>query len=221
MLQIKQTKRKNSKIMKKINLLLGAVAFIFILGSCSSSSDKKTEQTKDSAQCKEHKVYDKDHKCSKSHMITKEEINEAQKLWGNAIVEIGKAKTDGGDFEAVATKKIDELYGYEQGVVLFKPTKAAEKQFRLTKEGALSYFVGNNQNFPEDKGFALQPWTKVRFENSDMILNKYNALAMGNYFFTTLEGEEVKVEFSFGYFKDKEGTIRINLHHSSLPYHKK
>ena len=29
--------------------------------------------------------------------------------------------------------------------------------------------------------------------------------AMGNYFFTNPEGNEVKVEYSFGYTKDSEG----------------
>ena len=40
---------------------------------------------------------------------------------------------------------------------------------------------------------------------------------MGNYFFTTPEGEEVKVEYTFGYITDSEGKLRINLHHSSMP----
>ena len=43
------------------------------------------------------------------------------------------------------------------------------------------------------------------------------ALAMGNYFFTNPEGDEVKVEYSFGYTKDSEGNLRICLHHSSIP----
>ena len=40
---------------------------------------------------------------------------------------------------------------------------------------------------------------------------------MGNYFFTTSDGEEVKVEFSFGYIVDSSGELRIQLHHSSMP----
>ena len=41
---------------------------------------------------------------------------------------------------------------------------------------------------------------------------------MGNYFFTTTEGEEVKVEYTFGYMLDGEGNLRINVHHSSVPF---
>ena len=40
---------------------------------------------------------------------------------------------------------------------------------------------------------------------------------MGNYFFTTPEGDEVKVEYTFGYVLDDEGALRINVHHSSMP----
>jgi hypothetical protein len=40
---------------------------------------------------------------------------------------------------------------------------------------------------------------------------------MGNYFFTRPDGNELKVEFSFGYILDSTGELRIQLHHSSLP----
>ena len=71
----------------------------------------------------------------------------------------------------------------------------------------------------EDKGFAIKPWTNVRFENEEVIINGNQAIAMGNYFFTTVEGEEVKVEYSFGY-THVDDELLINLHHSSLPYAK-
>merc|ERR1712107_862124 len=49
-------------------------------------------------------------------------------------------------------------------------TKAAVKPFRLDPTAALSYFVGANTDYPEDKGFALKPWTGVRFENNGVLL---------------------------------------------------
>lgn len=150
--------------------------------------------------------------------ITKEEIIAAQKQWGDGIVKIGKAFTEKGDYEAVAREHIATLYAYEQSTVLFKPTKAAEKQFRGTDAEALSYFVATNGVCPEDKGFAIQPWTAVRFENTGFVANGSTALAMGNYFFTDTNGNETKVEYSFGYLKDTDGQIRINLHHSSVPF---
>merc|ERR1711988_15146 len=40
---------------------------------------------------------------------------------------------------------------------------------------------------------------------------------MGNYFFTDPDGNDVKVEYTFGYFL-AGSDLRINLHHSALPY---
>ncbi len=149
--------------------------------------------------------------------IVEREVMEAQKIWGEAIVAIGEAYTQKEDYKALAEKVVDTLYGYDEGVVLFKPTKASEKQFRLTKEEAVSYFVTGI--VPEDRGFAIQPWSKVRFENADIIINGDSAVAMGNYYFTDANtGKEAKVEFTFGYFKDENGKLRINVHHSSFPY---
>lgn len=150
--------------------------------------------------------------------ITKDEITAAQEKWGNGIVKIGQAFAEGKDYEAAAKDHISTLYAYEQSTVLFKPTKAAQKQFRGTYSEALSYFVATNEVCPEDKGFALKPWTAVRFENTGFISNGSTALAMGNYFFKDTNGEETKVEYSFGYMKDSEGQLRINLHHSSIPF---
>jgi hypothetical protein len=109
------------------------------------------------------------------------------------------------------------LYAFDEGTVLFKPTKAAEIPFRSTKEEALSYFVGGD--IEEDSGFALEPWTNVRFDNHDTILNGDTALSSGNYYFTSGEtGEEVKVEYTFGYMLDEGGNVRIQLQHSSVPF---
>ena len=44
------------------------------------------------------------------------------------------------------------------------------------------------------------------------------AIAMGNYFFTDLNGGKTKVEYSFVYKKNDLGELKIILHHSSLPY---
>jgi hypothetical protein len=150
--------------------------------------------------------------------FTKKEIENSQRAWGEGVVEIGKLYTDKKDYISGAQKHVETFYGYEEGMVLFKPTKTAKIQFRTTPEGALSYFVGNNPTFKEDKGFALQPWIKVRFENTGLILNEDTAFAMGNYFFTALDGTETKVEYTFGYFRSKNGAIKINIHHSSIPY---
>ena len=151
-------------------------------------------------------------------IITAEEIAAAQNIWGNGIVAIGKAFTDKGDFVKAAENHLDTLYAFEMGTVLFKPTKAADTQFRPTRESALSYFVGGNDSYKEDHGFDIHPWINVRFENSANYIHGDYAVAMGNYFFTQTDGTEVKVEYTFGYIKGADGILKINLHHSSVPF---
>ena len=150
--------------------------------------------------------------------ITKAMIEEAQAAWGAGIVRIAGAHKVGDNFEQVARTHVETLYAYGITPVLFKPTLAAEQQFRSTFDDALSYFVATNNACPEDKGFAIKGWTAVRFENVDILTEGKVGMAMGNYFFTTPEGDEVKVEYSFGYILDDAGAVRINLHHSSMPY---
>ncbi len=149
--------------------------------------------------------------------ITEAEVSQAQKIWGDGIVAIGNAYANKGDYKALATAHVDNLYGYDEGAVLFKPTKAAAQQFRLTEPEAISYFVTGV--VPEDHGFALQPWSAVRFENAGIIIDDDSAVAMGNYFFSDANtGKEVKVEFTFGYVRGADGKLLINIHHSALPY---
>jgi hypothetical protein len=150
-------------------------------------------------------------------MITVNDVKKAQQAWGDGIVSISAAHTAGMDYVTLARNHIDSLYAYDIGPVLFKPTLATENQFRPTFDGALSYFVASNGACSEDLGFAIKGWTKVRFENQEISINGSTALSMGNYFFRTPDGDEVKVEFSFVYAEDPSGSLRIHLHHSSMP----
>ena len=117
-------------------------------------------------------------------MITKEEVLDVQQKWGNGVVKIGSLKENRIECEAFASKFLDDRYAFNSGTVLFKPTKCEREQFRPTKLEALSYFIaGDNRACGEDKGFAIQPWTNVRFENTGIILEENRAISMGNYFF--------------------------------------
>ena len=152
--------------------------------------------------------------------ITEQELADARQIWGDALIAISEAfDKEGIDAARLAANGVlDSAYGYELGPVLFKPTLAAEVQFRGTFEEALSYFVATNKVCGEDSGFAIKGWTAVRFENTAVLLNGNTAMAMGNYFFTDPQGEMVKVEYSFGYVLDDHGKVKIVLHHSSVPY---
>ena len=149
--------------------------------------------------------------------ILKEDVINAQRLWADHVIQIGDLYTNNGDYKQAAYHFVSNFYAYEIGNVLFKPTLASKSQFRLNIDDALSYFVGGS--IKEDKGFALKPWEKIRFGDRYFILEDYNALVMGNYYFqTSSESEEVKVEYTFGYIRNENGELVINLHHSSLPY---
>lgn len=150
--------------------------------------------------------------------ISQNDIEEIQKAWGDSLIQIGKFYLENKDYKKEAQKHVEHFYGYQESEVLFKPTRAARIQFRDTFESAVSYFIGKNPDFPEDKGFALQPWIKVRFQNSGFILNEKYAFVMGNYFFTGSNGKEKKVEYTLGFFISKNGQLKINVHHSSLPF---
>ena len=150
-------------------------------------------------------------------VITVGDVEGAQEKWGDGIVAIATAHSEGGDYNEIARSHVRELYAYDIGEVLFKPTLASVEQFRPNFESALSYFVAMNGECPEDKGFAIKGWTGVRFENEGVVIYGKTALAMGNYFFTDREGYETKVEYSFGYVIDDTGGLRIQLHHSSIP----
>ncbi|MDC3388651.1 hypothetical protein OAX11_03965 [Flavobacteriaceae bacterium] len=151
-------------------------------------------------------------------MITEVQVLSAQNNWGAGVVKVGELKNNRVQCEEFTLDFLNNLYAFDEGQVVFKPTKCANEQFRPTKESALSYFIaGDNRACEEDKGFAIQPWTKVRFENAGFILEENRAIAMGNYFFTDLEGNEAKVEYTFGY-KLINDELKIDLHHSSFPY---
>jgi hypothetical protein len=106
-------------------------------------------------------------------ILTKEQVIEAQNKWGSGVVKIGSLRDDRLECESFASAFIDKQYLFEAGPVLFKPTKCKHEQFRPTKAEAASYFIaGEDRACNEDNGFAIQPWTKVRFENSNFILEE-------------------------------------------------
>lgn len=148
--------------------------------------------------------------------VTLEQVTAIQTAWGEGIVNIGAVYTAGGDYSAAATDHIDTFYAYKESDVLFKPTLAAEDQFRGSFDEALSYFVGGS--IAEDGGFAIAPYTNVRWENEGTIISGDTAMAMGNYFFTKTDGSEIKVEYTFGFEQMEDGNLKIVLHHSSLPF---
>lgn len=153
--------------------------------------------------------------------ITESEVLAAQKAWGDGLVSISTTYDTKGKAAAktLAGKIIDSAYGYQFGPVLFKPTlTVAPQTFRTTREGALAYFVGDDPNYPTDKGFALKGWRKVEIQNEALLITGDTATTMGKVMITDKQGKTTTVDKTWEFLKDDSGKLRIVLHHSSLPY---
>lgn len=153
--------------------------------------------------------------------VTESEVLAAQKAWGEALVRIAKDFDEGGHAKAKATAAavIDAAYGYQGGPVLFKPTLTTEPQtFRTSRDGALAYFVGGDNRYPADSGFALKGWRSVETANSAVLIEGDTAMTMGKVTMTDKNGQRTTVDKTWAFKKDDRGALRIVLHHSSLPY---
>ena len=150
-------------------------------------------------------------------MISREDILRSQDKWASAIIGVGEAKDDYSKSKKLTAEFLNDLYDFKEGNVQFKPTKASKHQFRNDEASAISYFIGKNKSFIEDFGFAMNQWKNIEFKNDSINIYANIAIAMGNYFFTDGSGAKTKVEYTFGYIK-RDNSLKIILHHSSLPY---
>jgi len=217
--------------MYRKNLFLVTLTIILLAASC----DQVTEIAKEETQKIVAQTNDKVQKVindlglvyveeGAQDIITYDEVNAAQQVWCDALVKIGKLKEEGGDYKAFAEQVLSEAYNYDNGKVFFKPTLAfGDQTFRNDKKGALAYFVGGDPAYPNDKGFALAPWVKARYDNSgngNEGIQIYGSVAitMGNVWVTGKDGKEVMVDKTWVFKKGKDGKLRIIVHKSSLPF---
>ena len=156
-------------------------------------------------------------------MINKENlnlVNITQRKWADIVLEIGKAYKKKINLDNLIFELLNNVYAFNHSDVIFKPTLAQHNQFRSTKDEFISYFLGQNKVCEEDSGFAIKNWESIKFENYKIIEYNNYFLSMGNYFFEDVKKKILKVEYTFGFIKIGESDLRINLHHSSLPYSK-
>lgn len=153
--------------------------------------------------------------------ISEHEVLAAQQGWCKALIDISTTYEKNGQAaaKALAGKVIDTAYGYQMGVVLFKPTLTVNPQtFRTTRAGALSYFVGGDPSFPKDSGFALKGWKKCDIDNAAIFIAGNSATTMGKVHFTGKDGKVTSVDKTWKFVKNDAGRLRIVVHHSSLEY---
>ncbi len=215
----------------KRKLLFGFIVTTFLVASCNQVTKQANEEASKAISQTSESVkkvindlglqYVED---GAQTVITYEEVNAAQQAWCDALVKIGKLKEEGGDYKAYAEQVLSTAYNYDSGKVFFKPTLAFGSQtFRNDKKGALAYFIGGDPSYPNDKGFALTPWVKARYDNAgekNEGIQIYGSIAitMGNVWVTGKDGKEVMVDKTWVYKKGKDGKLRIIVHKSSLPY---
>ena len=153
--------------------------------------------------------------------INEHDILNALGEWGECLISISKAYEEKGlnPARAMADQTLDRLYGFDLGPVLFKPTlSGGADTFRPTKAGALAYFIGHDPKYPDDSGFGIKFWRKVRSETSTTFIKNDVAMWMGWVSLFDKNNAVLKVDKTFGYTRDKNGNLKIVLHHSSLPF---
>jgi len=210
--------------MKKMNLLIGLIGITLVTTSCKQEQKAEIPVTNQEVQ----KVIDELGLVyveeGAQTIITYDEVNKAQQEWCDALVQIGKLKEEGGDYKSFAEQVLTQAYNYDNGKVFFKPTLAhGDQTFRNDKKGALSYFVGGDDAYPNDKGFALKPWVKARYDNAGKNnegIQIYGSIAitMGNVWVTDKDGNEVMVDKTWVFKKGKDGKLKIIVHKSALPF---
>lgn len=208
---------------------------IFAVGLLASSCDQITEKAKEETQKVMTQTNESVQKVidelglvyveeGAQDVITYDEVNAAQQAWCDALVKIGQLKESGGDYRAFAEQVLSDAYNYDNGKVFFKPTLAfGDQTFRNDKKGALAYFIGGDPDYPNDKGFALTPWVKARYDNAGKDnegIQIYGSVAitMGNVWVTGKDGKEVMVDKTWVFKKGKDGKLRIIVHKSALPF---
>jgi hypothetical protein len=217
--------------MNNNKMIAGFILIISLLSSCKNAAEKVNEETTNIVSQTNEKVQKVIDELGLVYVeegaqdiITYAEVNAAQQAWCDALVKIGQLKEDGGDYKAFAEKVLSDAYNYDNGKVFFKPTLAyGDQTFRNDKKGALAYFIGGDPAFPNDKGFALTPWVKARYDNAgekNEGIQIYGSVAitMGNVWVTDKDGKEVMVDKTWVFKKGKDGKLKIIVHKSALPF---
>eukprot|EP00441_Pelagodinium_beii_P016641 CAMPEP_0197668912 /NCGR_PEP_ID=MMETSP1338-20131121/70582_1 /TAXON_ID=43686 ORGANISM="Pelagodinium beii, Strain RCC1491" /NCGR_SAMPLE_ID=MMETSP1338 /ASSEMBLY_ACC=CAM_ASM_000754 /LENGTH=809 /DNA_ID=CAMNT_0043248377 /DNA_START=77 /DNA_END=2502 /DNA_ORIENTATION=- len=174
--------------------------------------------------------------------ISQQQVLEAQQSWADGIVELGKLGRQVQALEKENSLKglvgqaspvepnrttlwtktaefANHEYAFSEGPVLMKVTEATPStRIRLNRAGLVSWLIGNDREFPADRGFALKPWNDVSFQNKAFHIDGGKAQAMGTLYLTDDSGSERQLQFVLGYARDIDGRLRLDLFHMALPY---
>ena len=105
-------------------------------------------------------------------MVSKENLNLVhitQKKWADIVLKIGKAYKQKINLDNLIFELLNNVYAFNQGEVIFKPTLAKHNQFRSTKDEFISYFLGQNKVCKEDSGFAIKVGNQLNLKTTKLL----------------------------------------------------
>ena len=160
-------------------------------------------------------------------VIKASDVKAAVGGWCDALLAISKVHNKSGiqKSKPLAAEVIDAAYAYQLGPVGFKPTWAkGDSTYRETREGAISYFVGDDPSY-DDIGYAIgspgsvrAPWVKCVPEFAVIQSFGNTANTSVRVHFEAADGYKSTADKTFGYIRDDDGNLRIIVHHSSTPF---
>lgn len=176
--------------------------------------------------------------------VSEAEMEAHQANWTKTLKTIGEMYVKngqnctgtGGDIQAYTQKQLLALYAFNESSVHFRPSLTTSPNiFRDTLSKAESYFIGPCAKTPVtgDKGFAFayhtdpttptnwNGFSDIKFVDLTYSVNKsfcHNSVAQGQATFTASASQNATtVDKSFNYGRMEDGSVKLTLHHSSLP----
>ncbi len=149
-------------------------------------------------------------------LISETEINSFQKSYGDSFNSLANAIEDESYYELKARDHIDQFYNFDDGRVMFKIGHESEQPFRYTADGLLSYLIGKNKDFPNDKGIAKEYWRKIEWNNLGITIEGEIAIVIGK---VSMENNEITSHQNYTMVlkRNRDGIIKLIAHKITFP----
>lgn len=184
---------------ERLNILAVIVLFFLLIAFCSSSCTNPSTSS------------DNSNKIFESEIIA---FQKGYEVSMNGILNVHK---NNGDVPLATKNHIEKYYGFDDGKVLFKASQSDKEPFRSTFEGLSSYLIGNNESFPNDKGFALEGWNKIDWRNRGIINDESIAIAIGTATMSDTEGNKMIQNYTMCFKKNEDDELKLIAHKVSSP----
>lgn len=152
-----------------------------------------------------------------SKVQQREQCEQAQHAWVQDLLRLAEVKHDRTALQHQAQMFVREYYAYQEQsrTVLFKPTLAEITPQRNSEQGAISYFIGGDEVFSEDNGFALMGWESAMFDNQAWSFFDDVVCVAGQMKLTCHDKSTVTADYTMAYVRCADQKWRLVVHHSS------